>query len=73
MERVCRRCGRVYRGLVCHACHPRRKAEAKAEVEHGGVDAGADDVTGEAAAGGRSGVQDESARATEEEGATSAG
>lgn len=23
MERVCRVCGRSYRGLVCHACHPR--------------------------------------------------
>ncbi len=24
MERVCRRCGKVYRGLVCQACHPRQ-------------------------------------------------
>lgn len=24
-ERVCRNCGRTYRGLVCHACHPRTK------------------------------------------------
>lgn len=23
MERVCRVCGRSYRGLVCQACHPR--------------------------------------------------
>jgi len=23
-ERVCQHCGRVYRGLVCHACHPRQ-------------------------------------------------
>lgn len=32
MERVCRTCGRVYRGLVCHACHP-RKAKAEDEVK----------------------------------------
>lgn len=25
MERICRLCGRPYRGLVCHACHPRQK------------------------------------------------
>jgi hypothetical protein len=23
MERICRTCGGVYRGLVCQACHPR--------------------------------------------------
>jgi len=30
MERECKRCGRTYRGLVCHACHPRttRKRDA---------------------------------------------
>lgn len=24
-ERICRTCGRTYRGLVCHKCHPRTK------------------------------------------------
>jgi hypothetical protein len=37
MERVCRTCVRSYRGLVCQACHPRRKAKVenavKAEVK----------------------------------------
>jgi len=32
VERVCQKCGRVYRGLVCQACHPRRK-KAEAEVK----------------------------------------
>ena len=40
MERECRRCGRVYRGLVCHACHPRRE---KADVKAKGVKA--DEIT----------------------------
>lgn len=31
MERVCRRCGRVYRGLVCQACHPRQKKQVGEE------------------------------------------
>ena len=34
MERMCRHCGRVYRGLVCQACHPRKvKTEVEAEVK----------------------------------------
>ena len=36
MERVCRVCGRVYRGLVCQACHPRRKGQgAKGDGRNG--------------------------------------
>lgn len=33
MRRVCRNCGEIYSGLVCHACHPRRKAEAEVKAE----------------------------------------
>ena len=29
MERICRQCGRVYRGLVCHECHPRQNTRTK--------------------------------------------
>lgn len=57
MERVCRRCGRVYRGLVCHDCHPRReKAADKAEAVKAAQDAShnqrIDEMTGAAAPGG---------------------
>lgn len=33
-ERICRTCGGTYRGLVCHACHPRtkRKQEQKPQT-----------------------------------------
>jgi hypothetical protein len=30
MERVCKRCGQVYRGLVCQQCHPRRDKRVSA-------------------------------------------
>lgn len=31
MERVCKRCGKVYRGLVCHACHPRLRCRRRTD------------------------------------------
>ena len=45
MERVCRRCGRVYRGLVCQTCHPRGSRRGKpAEAQ---ADRSAEDAAGE--------------------------
>lgn len=47
--RVCRVCGRVYRGLVCQACHPRgsgRRGRAGRPAPCTQSGSGGDSVTG---------------------------
>lgn len=45
MERICKRCGQSYRGLVCHACHPRRNTRAGASAPEFAVQAQVGDAT----------------------------
>lgn len=39
MERECRTCGRLYRGLVCQACHPRKTKGTEGTGGTGGATA----------------------------------
>ena len=40
MERVCRACGRVYRGLVCQACHPRGSRKRRGQEIEDALESG---------------------------------